>query len=286
MHGPVEIRTMRREDVDAAARWTDEAGWTTETREEFELFLERDPAGCLFADASGRPAGVCVATSYGERGFVGELLVDRSFRGGGVGPTLFDLAVARLTGLGCRAVSLDAVARAVPFYESRGFRPVARSLRLLGRVPPRVAGGLRPLAAADLPAVLAVDRRAFGGDRSFFLERRLAMAPELAWVRTSGGRVTGYVFGRRREAFAWAGPLWASPSDADPGPILAAFASGAGDGTDIMAGVLESNKPAVAAFAALGFKPGPRMILRMTLGAGEGPGGDPSLLAIGTAAKG
>lgn len=283
--GDLTIRGMRRGDAAHAARWAEVEGWATEVAEEFELFLEHEAAGCFLAESGGRPAGVCVATSYGDAGFIGELLVDPACRGGGAGPALFDRAVAYLEGRGCRTVSLDAVPRAVPFYETRGFRPVCLSLRLRGALSGWIEPGIRPVTAADLPAIRGIDRRAFGGDRSFFLERRASLYPDLAWLKTSAGRVTGYVFGRRRQGFAWAGPWWSDPDDPDPASLLAAFASGAG-GAEVRLGVLEANDLAVTIVFALGFTAGPKPSLRMVRGEGGTLGADPSLLAVGTAAKG
>jgi len=279
------IRPMRESDLDAAAGWAAEAGWTSETREEFEIFLARDPEACLFAERDGRPAGICVATAYAGHGFIGELLVDRAFRGASFGPRLFDRAVGRLASLGCRTISLDAVPRAAPFYEARGFRAVGRSLRLLGRIEPRFSSGVRPLTAADMPAVRAIDRREFGEDRSFFLEQRLSRAPELAWLKEGGGRIVGYVFGRRRAGFSWAGPWWSDPDDRHPEDLLAAFSAGAGGGP-IQAGVLEANRRAVALFDSLGFASKPHAPQRMMRGPGMILGERPSLLAVGTASKG
>ncbi|MBP7706015.1 MAG: GNAT family N-acetyltransferase [Candidatus Aminicenantes bacterium] len=285
MPASIEIRAMRREDAAHAARWAEVEGWATEVAEEFELFLEHEAAGCFLAESGGRPAGVCVATSYDDMGFIGELLVDPGCRGGGAGPALFDRAVAYLDGRGCRTVSLDAVPRAVPFYESRGFHPVCRSLRLRGSIPGAAGEGVRPITAADLPTIRGIDRRAFGGDRSFFLERRAALYPELAWLKISGGRVAGYVFGRRRLGFAWAGPWWADPGDARPATLLSAFAFGAGE-AEVRLGALEANARAVALVSGLGFAAGPKPSLRMVRGEGVTLGADPSLLAVGTAAKG
>jgi ribosomal protein S18 acetylase RimI-like enzyme len=283
--GDLRIRTMRPEEAALAARWAEIEGWATEVREEFGLFLDREPSGCFFAESEGRPAGVCVATSYGARGFIGELLVDPSLRGRGVGPALFDRALSFLLERGCRSVSLDAVPRAVAFYGTRGFRLVCPSLRFQGVLAGSIEAGIRPITAADLPAIFEIDGRVFGGDRSFHLKRRIALSPELAWLKSSGGRLAGYVFGRRRLGLVWAGPWWAETDDADPGALLTAFASGAGDG-ELRLGVLAANARAVGLVSALGFVAGKRPSYRMIRGEGETLGTDPSLLAVGTAAKG
>lgn len=276
---------MRREDAAHAARWAEVEGWATEVAEEFELFLDHEPAGCFLAESGGGPAGVCVATSYGDKGFIGELLVDPACRGGGAGPALFDRAAAYLEGRGCRTVSLDSVPRAVPFYETRGFRPVCLSHRLRGAPAGAVEAGIRPVTPADRPAILEIDRRVFGGDRSFFLERRVVLYPELAWLKMSAGRIVGYVFGRRRQGFAWAGPWWADPDDVRPGALLAAFAFGAGE-AEVRLGILETNADAVALVSGLGFTASPKPSVRMVRGPGDTLGADPALLAVGTAAKG
>lgn len=61
--------------------------------------------------------------------------------------------------------------------------------------PPQVA--LRPLRAADLPAVLAIQRAAYGDgyqESAAVLARKLALAPQACWLAQRGGEAVGYVF--------------------------------------------------------------------------------------------
>ena len=56
---------------------------------------------------------------------------------------------------------------------------------------------LRPLRADDLPAVLAIQRAAYGDDyqeSAAVLGRKLALAPQACWLAQSEGAVVGYVF--------------------------------------------------------------------------------------------
>ncbi len=285
MSSPALIRTMKAADLRAAGGWAEAEGWTSETVEEFEAFLDYDPGGCFIAEYDGVPVAVCVATRYGDKGFIGEMIVSRAARGLGLGPPLFDRALRYLLEIGCLSISLDAVPKAVAFYETRGFRTISLSRRFLGRIEPACESGVRPMRQADLTRVLTIDRVAFGADRSFFLRRRLDKNPELAWIRTDGSRILGYAFGRRRQAFAWAGPTWAPEGTEDPAAILRGFAEGAGD-IDIQAGVLDVNSRAMDIFRSLSFVEKPHSSHRMILGQGEPVGLHPSLFSIGTAAKG
>lgn len=285
MSSPALIRTMKASDLHTAGGWAEAEGWTSESIEEFEVFLAYDPGGCLILEHDGVPAAVCVATRFGDKGFIGEMIVSRGARGLGLGPPLFDRALRYLLEVGCVSISLDAVPKAASFYETRGFRTISLSRRFLGRIDPACESGVRPMRQTDLARVLTIDRVAFGADRSFFLRRRFELNPELAWIRTEGSRILGYVFGRRRRTFAWAGPLWAPVEAEDSASLLRGFAEGAGD-VDIQAGVLDLNDRGLGLFRSLGFTEKPHPSRRMILGEGEPVGLHPSLLSIGTAAKG
>lgn len=276
---------MREDDLDFAADCTAAEGWQTETREEFEAYILHDPEGCLVAEYEGRRAGVCVATAYGDRGFLGEMIIGRGMRGRALGPELFRRAFAYLERRGCRSVSLDAVPRAAPFYEISGFRELTGSRRLRGRLQGCASARVRPMTEADLSAVAAVDRAAFGADRGFFLRRRLALYPELSKVFVRDGRIAGYVFGRRRPEFLWAGPLGAESEEAAADLLLGI--GGEGRDRDIYLGALESNARALALFQSIGLRESKAPSRRMVWGDPERAVGlDGRLFAIGTAAKG
>ena len=56
---------------------------------------------------------------------------------------------------------------------------------------------LRPLCAADLPDVLAIQRAAYGDgyqESAAVLARKLALAPQACWLAQADGAAVGYVF--------------------------------------------------------------------------------------------
>ena len=279
------IRPLRESDLDFAAERTVEVDWPGETRETFENFLLYDPAGCFIAESGGHRVGVCAATAYERSGFVGELIVRKEERGRGVGPRLMAEAIAYLRGRGVENIYLDGVARAVPFYESLGFRAVCRSLRFLGTVEGRGSPDVRPMRKEDLPEVRRLDLEAFGEDRGFFLERRFDLYPKFARVLARRGRLDGFILGLQGRGLVSAGPWIVSPDAEDPLALLAALALETA-GVPLRVGVLETNGRAVAALSSLPGLVPQHASLRMVLGPSERLGNSPPCWAVGSPAKG
>jgi len=280
------IRTMREDDLDFAAGCTAAEGWLTETREEFEGFLDYDHQGCFIAEWEGRRAGICMAIRYGDKGYIGEMIVDREFRPKALGRFLFARAVEYLHRKGCTSISLDAVPRAVSYYESFGFRKICLSLRFYHHLSGASSTLVRTIDAGDINTVCLLDNQAFGADRSFFLIRRLALYPELANIQSNNGRVDGYIFGRRRGSVVWAGPWWIRNDSRHTTALLQGLALKTAD-AEIHLGVLELNTKAVILVRSLGFQEKPHASVRMVLGSvRDALGLSPDLYAIGTPAKG
>jgi ribosomal protein S18 acetylase RimI-like enzyme len=281
----MHIRTMRVSDLDFAAALTAAEGWDSETRAEFENFLAYDPAGCFIAEVAGRRVGMCVATRYTGFGFVGELIVIEDMRDQGMGRRLLEGAISYLHAHDAETVFLDGVLAALPLYERVGFRRVCRSLRFIGSLRSQSHPGVRLMRSDDIPAVAALDQAAFGADRRFFLERRLALYPELCWVLEEGKQMGGFIVGRLgREGIA-AGPWIVRPGLPRPERLLQSFALAA-PGAELVIGALDNNPEAVAALRALDLEEYASSPWRMALGPG-GPFGAPGqVYAVGSAAKG
>jgi len=121
----IRIRHMRKEELSFAADCTMAEGWVSEDQATLEGFYQYDPQGCWLAEEEGYPIGICIATSYGSSGFIGELIVRPGARGRGVGAALLNHAVGGLKSNGVETVYLDGVIKAVELYERNGFRKFA-----------------------------------------------------------------------------------------------------------------------------------------------------------------
>jgi ribosomal protein S18 acetylase RimI-like enzyme len=279
------IRAMRSSDLDFAAGCTAAEGWASETRQEFEGFLAHDPGGCLVAENEGRQVGICIATHYGECGFVGELIVAPDMRGHGIGRQLLERAIEYLRGRGARNILLEGDPPAVPLYERAGFRTVCRSTRFVGALQAAPHVHARSMRAQDMDAVAAQDREAFGADRRFFLECSLALYPEFAKVVERRGKIAGFIMGRRGNGLVSAGPWIVQPGLERPADLLESLAAEAA-GIKLRVGVLETNTEAVATCRRLGLAEQPDAPWRMVLGPSGRLGLSRLAYAIGSAAKG
>ena len=279
------IRTMRREELAFAAACTQGEEWVSEDLTTLQGFHIVDPAGCLLAEVAGAPAGICIATYYGESGFIGELIVRPDHRGLGLGAALLNAGVSRLQQRGAHTVYLDGVLKAVELYERNGFRKLTRSWRFSGSLKGSPHPQVQPMEARHLPAVFALDREGFGADRRFFLGRRWSLFPELGRVLVEDGQVTGYILGRRGEGWLSAGPWVVLPSTPAPESLLLSLAQEA-ENTPVTVGILDVNRAACELVESLGFTLRPTSPWRMALGPAEHLGASPGCYAIGSAAKG
>jgi ribosomal protein S18 acetylase RimI-like enzyme len=279
------IRNAQPDDLDFYVDCVKSEGWLSETRFVFEGFLAHDREGCFVAETDRQRVGMCVATSYGTDGFLGELIVAPSQRGRGLGTSLMKRAIAYLQSRGCRSIYLDGDLPAVPIYERLGFRAATRSLRFLGRIEGRRSENILPITPHALPALLAFDRDAFGADRSFFLRRRIAAHSELCLMQMTGAAPVGFIMGQPGHGVVTVGPWLAADGVADPLVLLRALAKEIGD-QKLRIGLLESNKKAAAMMRSLTAFTETEPCIRMVLGPDSGLGTSRRLFAAGAPSKG
>jgi len=279
------IRQMRKDDLAYAAECTSAEGWVSEGLTTLEGFYLRDPHGCCLAEIDQQPVGVCIATSYGRSGFIGELIVKPEARGRGVGAQLLNRGMQILCDQGAEAIYLDGVLRAVDLYERHGFRKLTRSWRFSGQLPGKLHPQVRLMSADDLEQVLKLDESYFGADRSFFLRRRFQLFPDLSYVLMHGSEITGYILGRQGTGWLSAGPWVVREQSANIEALLHAIALHAED-ISISLGVLDTNREALELLRSFGFAERSDSPWRMVWGKGGDLGASPGCYAVGSAAKG
>jgi len=189
------VRRLRHEDIPAALRLKDAAGWN-QTAQDWVSVLELEPEGCFCLESAGELAATATSVCYGtDLAWIGMVLTAPEFRGRGFARRLMEHTLAFLRGREITWIKLDATDMGRPLYAALGFAeesPIERwrgqaSASPRGRsslspVFPEIqvgivgqVGNLRPIGNRPFDFDPALDRQAFGADRTALL-RRLAQA--------------------------------------------------------------------------------------------------------------
>jgi len=144
----------------ASERWVAEA-W------EFDFLLTTFPEGCFCVrDDSGGAAGFVTSLLHERSGWIGNLIVDKRYRGKGVGETLFVNSLDALGRAGAETVWLTASNMGKSLYEKHGFCRIDTIIRWTGQGKKGMGAGCsRPDAVFDRN----IDRLGWGDRRDALL---------------------------------------------------------------------------------------------------------------------
>lgn len=199
----VRVRRLDVADLEACLDLAEDRSWAREDAM-WRLLLELG-GGYGIDDPRGGLVGTVFLTEVAPGiGVAGMVLVARRHSGHGLGRLLMEAA---LSAAGCPTVFLYATEAGRPLYAKLGFRVADEVTAYTGSF--RRAGGhwpivgVRTAGAEDWPALVRLDQRAFGADRSGLLRRVLTFADRV--VVTAGGFAT----------------VWRSLDTVHAGPLVA-----------------------------------------------------------------
>ncbi len=151
-------------------------------------FLLQEGQGIAAVDAIGRVLGSAMWFPMGEDfATVGMVITSPRLQTQGTGRWLMDHALEQLTG---RRLGLNSTRAAKRLYRSIGFMPEATVYQCQGEaqvltptsaLPPNTL--LREMVADDMPAIAALDQRAYGANRRPWLEKLFALSKGVVLVR-------------------------------------------------------------------------------------------------------
>jgi len=203
------VATLRDTELDAAAELLGREGWMFTTRE-LARVMATGPGLSVAARGPASIIGLVMVARHGDLAWVGNVVVDAPHRGRGLGEAMMRGALERIAAAGARTTKLCSVPQAETLYARLGFHAEG-IIRTFGKVHERPAH--RPpeaelLAADALPEVLALDRAAFGADRSGLLGLLLRDHPMTGvGVRDARGALRGYAFLKAGDRSSELGPV-------------------------------------------------------------------------------
>lgn len=197
----IALHELTPAHLDDAVQLSRAAGWP-HRREDWALALAIGTG--VVALEHDRVVGTAMVTRYGAAvATISLVIVDAARRGRGIGRQLLDWTLREAGEQECRLV---ATPDGLPLYRQLGFQtmePILQHQGTLGAVPPGV--GVVWADRDTLPAVIALDRAAFGADRSKLIEA-LFQRGQVAMLAGGGGFAMVRPFGRGEVA----GPVVAS----------------------------------------------------------------------------
>ena len=88
----IQIKKMSGDEIRPAIELTDTMKWSL-GRDDFKFMMKLEPNGCFFATDDGKLIGLTTVIRFDSLGWIGNVIVDRTYRHRGVGSLLIDHGV-------------------------------------------------------------------------------------------------------------------------------------------------------------------------------------------------
>ena len=222
------IRPMKTDDLGQALGLSNSEGWN-QTENDWKLLLENPLNTCIAAEYNSQVIGTATALNHsGKVAWIGMVLVDKSFRGQGIGKMLLKNIIDALKDID--SIKLDATPAGLPLYRKLGFIEEYIIYRMIN---PSLQNSKNRtfkyepvyISQADFKEVLKLDKSIFGTSRTYLLNALLSNYPGKAYLIKRDKKPDGYIFGREGVRFNYIGPVIADSDDSVRILVLKAFES-------------------------------------------------------------
>jgi len=206
----VRLQKMELSHMDGLMKLKDAEGWN-QLEKDWALLITYTESVNLVAVLDYRIVGSVCALNYANKvAWIGMMLVDKEYRGRGIGKGLMLAVMDKLKG--CESVKLDATPAGRPLYLKLGFLDEYKLFRMTHPSVSLISLGLtnmepQRIKPEDIAEVAAFDKKVFGADRTALILQLYESFPELAWLIREQGRLAGFCLGRPGRNFTQIGPV-------------------------------------------------------------------------------
>lgn len=207
----LSIRKMRQEDLADLMRLKNEEGWN-QTPSDGAILLNYPKGVNLVLEQENKIVGTVTGINYANKvAWIGMMLIDKNYRGRGLGKALLKEAISRL--IHCDSIKLDATPAGERVYIKMGFQKEHTLIRWTHpKINKVIINSLfQPIRATirDLTAIAEIDEPIFGANRAALLKYLYNNSPELAWVIKEEDKIKGFCLGRIGHRYTQIGPVCA-----------------------------------------------------------------------------
>ncbi len=210
---PIVLRSIQPEDIVNCKLLSDAEGWN-QTEKDWKLLVNNSQNICLLAETGHKIIGTATAMNYsGEVAWIGMVLVEKTYRGRGIGKMLLSNLLNQLKLF--KSVKLDATPAGQPLYGKLGFKNEYHIHRMttpsMSNAQPFLSG-ITPerVLISDIPEITALDASIFGAERTSLMKSLINENPENSWCIKINGRITAFALGRQGRKYHQIGPVFAS----------------------------------------------------------------------------
>jgi len=208
---------MSSDDLKRATDLSYSEGWN-QTISDWRFFLGNPDNICLAADLGSITAGTATALNYsGKVAWIGMVLVDKRFRGQGVGRLLMEEIIEKLQHT--ESLKLDATPAGYPLYHKLGFMDELTICRMTTGTAIKVSeyetieNDSEAFSEKHTRELVDFDRKISGFDRSHLIEYLVRNYPDKAFVISKNRKITGFILGRDGVRYHYLGPVFAMSDD-------------------------------------------------------------------------
>jgi predicted GNAT family N-acyltransferase len=251
----VSLRVLKNKDIVQAIRLSRAERWN-QTTGDWALLTGNEENVCLAALVGENIIGTATAMIYDHMvAWIGMVLVNRDFRGQGVGKNLFSTLFEKLNP--DLSVKLDATPAGQPLYKEFGFKDEYLIYRMtcpsvsVKSISPERKSYLEQVGPNNIGEIVDYDRQVFGATRRQLIHYLVENDPENAWMTRQGTNISGLALGRNGTYFHQIGPVLAS-STQEAISLITKSLKGL-EGNPVVVDILEDKKELIDWLKTLGF---------------------------------
>ena len=200
------VKNMSTNDITFAVRLANTMDWNL-AEGDFKFMMELEPKGCFTLFCDSERVGIVTTISFGNIGWLGNLIVTEQHRKKGAGSMLASHAVKYLKHNNVETVGLYAYTETVPFYERLGFTCDSHFIVLNGTsFSSPTDSHIRKGGKADIQKIIDYDCSSLGFSRRKLLEPILLNSDNRCYIYENR-EMAGYAIAKVYQGMAEAGPV-------------------------------------------------------------------------------
>ena len=213
---PLVIRTIKPVDIADCKFLSEDEGWN-QTEKDWKFIVNNPQNVCLLAEMEHKIIGTATAINYsGKIAWIGMVLVDKAYRGKGIGKMLISNILNLLNSF--KSVKLDATSAGKFLYEKIGFKNEYLIQRMvsssyINKQPFHSGVQAEPIAFSDLAEIVALDASAFGAERAHLIKFLFTENQRNSFCIKKYGKITAIALGRSGRKYQQIGPLIAPSTE-------------------------------------------------------------------------